>query len=67
VQQPPLDDRRVADELAVLVGQRVDAAQRVLPVVRAEVAGEGVLEQRAGGGEPRRVELRGVRGADQAT
>ena len=37
VQQPPLDHRRVADELAAVVGERVDAAERVLPVVLLHV------------------------------
>ncbi len=60
VQQPPLDDGRVADELAVVPGQRVDAAEAVLPVVVVEVALEHLVEQRPGGREHDGLELRGV-------
>jgi hypothetical protein len=51
VEHPALDDRRVADELAVLVGQGMDAAEPVLPVVVGELAPEGLVEQDAGGHE----------------
>lgn len=63
VQQPPLDDRRVADQLLALPEERVDAAERVLPVVLVEVALEDVREQGPRGLERRAIELGGVGGA----
>jgi hypothetical protein len=65
VQQPSLDDRRVTDELAVFPGQRMHAAQRVLPVLVGEVAVKGLVEQRTGRREGGAIEVGGVGGADR--
>src|SRR4051794_13199566 len=44
VEQPPLHDGRVTDDLPVLVEQRVHTAQAVLPVVLGELVAEDIAE-----------------------
>ena len=60
VQKTALYDRRVPHELAALPDERVDAAERVVPVRVAEVAVERGVEQPPRGGERRGVEVGGV-------
>ena len=60
VHEPPLHDRAVRDELVALADERVHAAERVLPVVVAEVALEGVVEQGARGRQRVGVQLGGL-------
>jgi hypothetical protein len=64
VQDPALDDRGVPDDLAALEHQRVDAAERVLPVVVVELALERVVEQHTGGAQRLGIEVGGVGRAD---
>ena len=63
VQQPALDHGRVPDELAVLPDERVDSAERVLPVVLGHVVAEHRVEEGPGRPQRRRVEVGGVRRA----
>jgi len=62
--QAALDDRRVPDELIPVVRERVDAAETVVPVPRAQLTREDVVEQRVRGLQGRGVEVGGVGGAD---
>jgi len=61
VQQPPLDDGGVPDELRALPRQRVQPAQGVVPVVVGEGAVKGRVEQRVRGLERGGIEIGGVR------
>ena len=65
VEQPPLDERGVADQLGVLPCQRVHPAERMLPVVVGEVAQERLVEEGSRGTASGGVQLRGVGGADR--
>src|SRR5215212_4107710 len=60
-------NRAVADQLVALVRERMRPAERVLPVVLAEVAGECLFEQHAQLGEHVLLELPRFRQPDQAT
>jgi hypothetical protein len=61
---PDADDRGVADALACIPGERVDTAQRVVPVGPGEVAGERGVEQRPDSGRDAGGPLRGVGATD---
>jgi hypothetical protein len=61
VHEPPLDDRRMADELARIPQQRVHPAERVLPVHVDEVAFERVVQHVARGLQLGLRQLGGVR------
>ncbi len=60
VQQPALDDRRVADQRLAVPHERVHAAQRVLPVVLGQLALEHVDEQGARRRKGGAVQIGGV-------
>jgi hypothetical protein len=54
----------VADQLLAVEGEGVNAAERVLPVALVEVALEDLVQQPPRGVEGRRIEVRGVGGAN---
>lgn len=63
VDEPPLDDSAVSKQAPaarVLPDERVDAAERVLPVVLVEVGAEGLLQERERSVERARRQLVGV-------
>lgn len=64
VQQPPLNDSRMPNQLATLPHKGMHSAQRVLPVVIRHLAFEHPVEERARCSECRGSEVGGMSGAD---
>ncbi len=60
MEQTALDDRGVPDHLPAVPHERVDAAQRVIPVAIAHLVAEDVVEQRPRGAEGVAAEVGGV-------
>ena len=56
MQEPALDDRTVGDQLVARPHERVDAAERVFPVVLVELRPEHIVGERAHSVEDTRLE-----------